>query len=455
MRTMSAALTADLLERITPPPGEAGEAQAMEFDTTVQRAVGTCNMADARLVMLVRRALLEGWWRHRGCHSPEHWVAAQLGLDAARARRLVRIAMELGAYPATAERFAAGLLTEAHVFEIVTRVDPGSDGTVAISAGHWNIGQLRQWSANFPKPVEPAPVDPDEGPEPEPADRVEPEPFDLPTPDPTPTRQPTDRWWGQWNDEGRYVGGFDLDAELGGLVDKAMRAARSRVFTEATGIDLDDDDKVDLSAITTIDVLRRLLHAALAGLDPATVAGQRPGERYQVLVHLDAEHPERSRIHLGPLLRKADRQYLTCDAELRSLLWKDGSPVSVGRLRRTVDAKQRALVEDRDRCCVVCGSTGFLHIHHEIFWEDGGTTDLVWLFATCPTDHKAIHRGDIKVLRDPLDPSTRIFLDRHGRPLPRPAPLPPPGGPPPGEPYRGPARGRMPRWYNASGRRAA
>ena len=345
MRTMSAALTPDLLERITPPPGEVGEAQALEFDTTIQRAVGTCDMADARLVMLVRRALLEGWWRHRGCHSPEHRVTAQLGLDAGRARRVVRIAEELGAYPATAERFAAGLLTEAHVFEI---------------------------------------------------------------------------------------------------------------FTEATGIDLDDDDRVDLSGITAVDVVRRLLHAGLAGLDPATAAGQRPSERYQVLVHLDAEHPERTRIHLGPLLGKADRQYLTCDAELRTVLWKDGAPVSVGRLRRTVDREQRVLVEDRDPCCVVCGSTGFLHIHHEIFWEDGGTTDIEWLFAACPTDHKAIHRGDVRVVRDPLDPSVRIFLDRCGRPLPRPGPIPPPGGPPPGEPYRGPDRGRMPRWsIAAGGRRAA
>lgn len=452
MRTMSAALTHDLLERITPPPGEVGEELAWAFDREVQTAVGTCNLADAKLVQLVRRALLEGWWRHRGCHSPEHWITAQLGLDFPRARRLVTIAMALGDYPATAERFAAGQLTEAHVYEIVTRVDPATDTAIAESAGRWNIGQLRRWSANFPKPI-PEPDEPDLPPGPptgtddQPVDTPAPDPFDLPAPDPTPTRRPTNRWWGQWNDQGRYTGSFDLDAELGSLLHKTMTAGRAKVFTETTGTDPDDDD-VEATTITWADALRRVLHAAGAGLDPATTTGQRPGDRYQVLVHLDAEHPERSRIHLGPLLNTADRQYLTCDADLRAVLWKDSHPVNAGRRRRTIDPTLRALIEDRDRSCLICGATGFLHIHHEIHWEHGGPTDETNLFATCPRDHKLIHTGHIKVTRDPLDPTTRIFLDQHGRPLPRPGPLPPPEGPPPAQPYRGPARGRMPRWYH-------
>lgn len=451
MRTVSAALTAELLEGILPVPGDVGEAMACEYERAIQQAVGTCNLADARLVALIRRGLLEGWWRHRGCHSPEHWVTAQLGLDWSRARRLVRIAMELGDYPSTAALFAAGRLTEAHVFEIVTRVDPASDDAVASSAGQWNIGQLRRWSANFPKPVpepapepdvEPAPLDDHE------ADAVTPDPFDLPAPDPTPTRRPDDRWWGGWNDQGRYAGGFDLGATAGALLEKTIQAGRSKVFAERTGHEPDDDDRHTgaPTSVTWADALDRVLHAALTGLDPATAAGLRPTDRYQVLVHVDAEHPERSRIHLGPLLSAADRRSLTCDADLRSVLWKGGHPIDAGRRRRTVDAIQRTIVEDRDRCCVVCGDTGFLHIHHEVHWEDGGPTDLGNLIAVCPRCHKLLHRGEIRIVRDPLAPDVRIYLDRHHRALPRPGPLPPEGGPPAAPPFAGPARGRMPQW---------
>jgi Domain of unknown function (DUF222)/HNH endonuclease len=448
---MSAALTPEVLEGIWPPPGDVGERMAVEFERTIQTAMGRCNAADARLVQLVRRALLEGFWRQRGCHSPEHWVCAQLGLDSHRARRIVGIAMALGDYPETAARFAAGLLTEAHVQVIVTRVDPAQEAQVAGSAGCWNIAQLRRWSANFPKPIEPVDTEPETGPETEPEPVApkgsEPEPFDLPDPDPTPARTAPDRWSAGWDDRGRYTGRFDLGPEVGSLLEKTLAAGRSRTFTERTGTDPDDPaDDADLAAgtvrVTWAAALERLLHAALDGLDPATAAGGRPGDRYQVIVHVDAQCPERSRIHLGPLLTRAQRRHLTCDADLRVVLHHGTRPVDVGRRHHTVDAQVRAVIEDRDRSCRCCGARGFLHIHHLTHWEDGGRTDLANLLALCTHCHRLVHTGGLRIHGDPTRIDGLTFHDQHGRPLPRPGPIPPPGPPPPARPYPGPNRGR-------------
>ena len=446
---MSAALTVTDLEGIWPPPGAAGELMAVEFERTVQTAMGRCNAADARLVQLVRRALLEGFWRQRGCHSPEHWVCAQLGLDSHRARRIVGIALELGDYPATAARFAAGLLTEAHVQVIVTRVDPAQEAQVAASAGCWNIAQLTRWSANFPKPIEPAETEPEAD---APVDLGEPgserEPFDLPPPDPTPAGAERDRWSAGWDDRGRYTGSFDLGADVGSLLEKTLAAGRSKTFTERTGADPDDPDvAAGTIRITWATALERVLHAALDGLDPATTTGSRPGDRYQVLIHLDARHPERSRIHLGPLLTRAQRRHLTCDADLRALLHHGTRPLDVGRRHHTVDPQVRAVIEDRDRSCRCCGARRFLHIHHLTHWEDGGPTDLANLLALCTHCHRLVHTGGLRIHGDPTRTDGLTFHDRHGRPSPTPGPIPPPGPPPPARPYPGPNRGRHHRTF--------
>lgn len=450
---MSAALTDDFLEAVRPPVGVEGMRLRREYERTVQAAMGRCNAADADLVALVQRALVEGWWKDTGCHSPEHWATAVLGVDWPRSRRVVRIARELDDYPETAAQFAAGLLTEAHVFEIVTRVDPARDESIATSAGSWTVAQLRRWSGNFPKPVEAAPeaappadeapVDGDEAPVD--GDGPAPDPFDLPPPDATPVRVVPDVITGHWTDERRFVGRFDLGAEAGALFERTLAVARSKAFAERTGADPDDDDAMaGATRITWAMALERVLHAALEGLDPATASGLRPSDRYQVLVHVDAEHPERSRIHLGPLLTKAERQLLTCDADLRAIRWQGGRPIDAGRRQRTVDPILRALIEDRDRGCIVCGAGGFLHIHHVQHWEDGGATDQANLAGICPHDHRRIHAGEIQLQADPLTPGRFAVLDRWGRPLPRPGPIPPTGPPPPAQPYPGPVRGRMP-----------
>ena len=138
--------------------------------------------------------------------------------------------------------------------------------------------------------------------------------------------RPVDEFTFGWGDDGRLRGRFDVGAGLGAVLDKAFRAARNRLFRERTGTDADDTHGARVEEIGWVDALERLAHAGLAGLDPATAGGQRPGDRYQVLLHVDVDRPERSRLHLGPLLPVALRRELTCDADIRAVLWQGRPP---------------------------------------------------------------------------------------------------------------------------------
>lgn len=398
------------------------------FDHQVATALARYNAAGAEVVAAIRRCLDEGWWE-QSTNSPEHWVMARCGLDARRAHQLVRLARELTEFPATAAAFEAGQITEAHV-GVIVGCDPAADRDLAVCAPACNVAQLRRIARAHPKPT----------PEPDPATSEE---ADQPAAPDEPA-EPADSLAFWWNQTGRLQGRFDLGAAAGAVVEKALRAARSALFRARTGLDPEDTDDPRTPterAISWADALERLGLAGLDGIDPETRQGRHPSDRYQVLLHLDGDHPDQCRLHLGPLLTAADRRLLTCDADLRTVLWRNGRPVNLGRRQRVVDPLLRALIEDRDGACRNCGALGFLHIHHLVHWTDGGPTDDDNLVALCTTCHRAVHHGKVRISGDPTRPDGLVFLDRWGRLLPTLGPLPPPEPPPPVQPYYGPVRG--------------
>ena len=129
-----------------------------------------------------------------------------------------------------------------------------------------------------------------------------------------------------------------------------------------------------------------LVHMAEAALRNLEGTGRLAGDRYQVIVHLDADDPDRARLHLGPLLPASLRDYLACDATGRVVLERKGTPVHVFARRRSVDDRLRALVEHRDGGCRVpgCGRRRGLHVHHLVHHGDGGLTVPANLCCLCP-----------------------------------------------------------------------
>jgi hypothetical protein len=407
------------------------------YDERVAAATGQRNAADAAVVALVAECLEAGWWQAQGTSSPEHWCRARLGVGVATSYRLVRVARGLSLYPEVRRAFEAGRLSLDFV-DVVAQMRPNRryDRDIAESGPVWDLPRARKIMRNFGLPPEPDPdAATDDDDDEERAER----------------RRPEDVVNLGFGDDGRYRGNIDVNPALGHLVDKAFAAARKALFSDRTGVDADDDDREgEPSSVSPVDALERLAHAALDGLDPEVAKGRRPGDRYQVLIHIDSEDPDDAHWHLGSVLPAALRREVCCDADLREAIVRDGRIVALGRRRRTVDSPLRWAIEDRDGGCRVpgCGRRRFVHVHHIVFWEDGGPTDPSNLVALCPEHHRAVHAGTLTLRGDPDVPDGPGSLEflHDGTPLPTPRAAAPPGPPPPSTPYQGTHWAERIRW---------
>jgi hypothetical protein len=146
---------------------------------------------------------------------------------------------------------------------------------------------------------------------------------------------------------------------------------------------------------------------ALVDLAAAFIASDPDPDRANIIVHVDAEVLDGSadgRRHLenaGALASETVRR-LACDSRLQLVLdGRDGKPLGVGRMQRTVSPALARLVRERDKGCRVCGRTYCAQVHHQLPWEEGGATDLDNLLELCPRDHWLVHEGGWRLEGDP------------------------------------------------------
>ncbi|HWV27479.1 MAG TPA: DUF222 domain-containing protein [Aeromicrobium sp.] len=81
----------------------------------------------------------------------------------------------------------------------------------------------------------------------------------------------------------------------------------------------------------------------------------------------------------------------------------------LGRTVRLASAAQRLVIEteQRHRCAAPGCANPIVHVHHVVWWSDGGTTDLDNLIGLCPRCHRAVHAGTMVI-----DPDTHEFYNR-------------------------------------------
>lgn len=368
------------------------------LEARIGALMGVINTATAQLVSAIAEVLRDESWSVSGIRSAEHWVGWQCGVSAARASELVRMARRVDELPECAELFAEGQLTE-DCFASIARHAPGErDGEVAALAPALLHSQLRRWLRALPPP-DVRPVD-------EVADR--PGVIDFGRND--------DRWWLRAN----------LPLDQGALVEQVLTAARSQLFWERHP----DAQAETRSDVTWTDALVHAADAALLGLDRN--GDHHPGHRHQVVVHHDTTAAS-TRLHQGPVLPDCLARYLTCDADVRAIVFQDGVLQELARKTRTVDDRLRSFIEHRDGGCRVpgCRQRRWLHIHHVTHWEAGGPTSHANLCALCPRHHREHHLGQLNIEGDPTTPTGLRFTDRHGRPLGARPPSPPDERPPP------------------------
>src|SRR5207253_2687066 len=146
------------------------------------------------------------------------------------------------------------------------------------------------------------------------------------------------------------------------------------------------------------DALGLLAETALHhGIDPGA-----PGERYQVVVHVDApvladpDQPGQAVLEDGGRVSAETSQRLAIDAS-RVVMQHglDGRVVEVSARARTIPPALRRALHHRDRGCGV----RFGHGHHIRHWAQGGPTTLSNLALLCRRHHRAVHEDGYQLAR--------------------------------------------------------
>jgi len=356
--------------------------------------------ATARLLTLIREFDRRGGW-NTGFRSCAAWLSWRVGLDLGAARERVRVARALGTLPLLAEALAHGELSYAKV-RALTRVATPETEARLLGVGRAGTAAhveriVRGWR------------------------RVDRRAEARET-----ARRHANRVLRVYqDDDGMVVVRGRLEPEVGVLLMQALAAARETLYQRGRVPD-GDAGRRGVSAETPplaqrqADALALLAETALHhGPDPGA-----PGERYQVVVHVDApvladpDQPGQSVLEDGARVSPETSQRLACDAS-RVVMRHDGEGrvVEIGARTRTIPPALRRALLHRDRGCRFPGCGVRIgqghHIHH---WAQGGPTTLSNLALLCRRHHRAVHEEGFQVVRGP-DGALR-FQRPDGRPLP-------------------------------------
>ena len=361
--------------------------------------------ASARLLELIREFDIRGGWNH-GFRSCAEWLSWRVGMDMGAAREHVRVARALGSLPRLADALASGELSYSKLRALTRVATPETEErllAVGRSGTACHVERIvRAWRR---------------------VDRLAEASDD--------TRRHKARALHVYQDEdGMFVIRGRLTPEQGAAVMQALAAARETLYRQAEGVPAETPSSS--MEQRQADALTLIAEAALHHcLDPGA-----PGERYQVVVHVDAavladpEAPGQSVLDGGTHVPAGTSQRLACDAT-RVIMRHDpdGQIVEVGARTRTIPPAIRRALHHRDRGCRFPGcGLPFGQGHHIRHWAQGGPTTLSNLATLCRRHHRAVHEEGYQVERQP-DGALR-FLRPDGQALPDvPAPPATPGDP--------------------------
>ena len=363
--------------------------------------------ATAHLLTLIREFDTRAGW-NTGFRSCAAWLSWRVGLDLGAARERVRVAHALETLPLLTRALATGELSYAKV-RALTRVATPETEERLLAVGRAGTAEhveriVRGWRR---------------------MDRKE-EVRET-------ARQHASRSLQVYpNEDGMVTIRGRLTPEAGALLMQALAAARETLYQRAR------TQKEDGGAVTVLeetptmdqqqaDALALLAETALhQGIDPGA-----PGERYQVVVHVDAavladaDQPGQSLLDGGARVSAETSQRLACDASRVVMQHAgDGRVVEVAARTRTIPPAIRRALQHRDRGCRFPGcGVRFGQGHHIRHWAQGGPTTLSNLAMLCHRHHRAVHEQGYQLDRQP--DGTLRFRRPDGRPLPE---VPPPPG---------------------------
>ncbi len=365
--------------------------------------------ATARLLALIREFDARGGW-NTGFRSCAAWLSWRVGLDLGAARERVRVARALETLPLVAQALAGGEVSYAKVRAITRVATPETEARLLAVARAGTAAHVERivrgwrWVDRRAEARE------------------------------TAQRHASRSLHVHQDEDGMVVLRGRLEPEVGALLLQALAAARETLY-QRTRVPDGDAGPGGVSAETPsmaqrqADALALLAEATLHhGLDPGA-----PGERYQVVVHVDAQalaepdQPGQSVLEDGARVSAETSRRLACDASRVVMRHDDaGRLLEVGARTRTIPPALRRALHHRDRGCRFPGCSARLgQGHHLRHWAHGGPTTLSNLALLCRRHHRAVHEEGYQVARGP--DGTLRFRRPDGRPLPE---VPPPAAVP-------------------------
>ncbi len=356
--------------------------------------------ATARLLDLIREFDARGGWNN-GFRSCAQWLSWRVGIALGAARERVRVAHALESLPRLAAALAHGELSYAKV-RALTRVATPETEERLLAVGRAGTAChveriVRGWRR---------------------VDRIA-EAREAAA------RQKSRAIHVYQDEDGMVVVRGRLTPEAGAVLRQALDAARETLYQQAHGTE-DVPVETPSMAQQQADALALLAETALhQGLDPGT-----PGERYQVVVHVDAPvlanpaAPGQSVLDGGTHVSAETSRRLACDATRVIMRHDDdGRVVEVGARTRTIPPAIRRALHHRDGGCRFPGcGVRFGQGHHIRHWAHGGPTTLSNLAMLCRRHHRAVHEEGYQVER--LRDGELRFRRPDGRLLPDVPPAP-------------------------------
>jgi 5-methylcytosine-specific restriction endonuclease McrA len=373
--------------------------------------------ATARLLDLIREFDARGGWGN-GFRSCAEWLTWRVGLAPGAAREHVRVARALGSLPRLSAALARGELSYSKV-RALTRVASAETEERLLKIGRAGTAAhveriIRAWRY---------------------VDRQ------------AEIRETAERHRARslhvyQDEDGMVIIRGRLEPEAGAVLMQALAAARDCVYEQ--GRHAVTDVPAGTSSVPAgnepptwgqlqADALTLVAETALHhGMNPGSA-----GERYQVVVHVDAAvladagAPGQAVVE-GARVSAETSQRLACDAT-RVVMRHDaaGNVTEVGARTRTIPPAIRRALQHRDHGCRFpgCGSR-FGQGHHIRHWAHGGPTTLSNLATLCRRHHRAVHEEGFQVTRE--GSGELKFWTPQGQVLPS-VPTPPAAPPAPAE----------------------
>jgi len=271
--------------------------------------------ATARLLDLIREFDARGGW-NSGFSSCAAWLSWRVGLDLGAARERVRVARALGSLPRLAQALSRGELSYAKVRALTRVATPETEARLLAVGRAGTAAHVERIVRGWRR-----------------VDR---------TAEAKEARQRhISRGLHVRHDEdGMVVVTGRLEPGVGALLVQALAAARGTLYQEArkTGNVSAETSETPTMAQQQADALALVAETALhQGMDPGT-----PGERYQVVVHVDApaladpDQPGQSVLEDGTHVSAETSRRLACDASRVVMRHDaDGRVVEIGARTRT------------------------------------------------------------------------------------------------------------------------